>query len=107
VCNERALGKRHVSAKGVVGRGLWEAGMRPITRMVLTTVGWTGRMTDLDIRPQPAPRACEDRRALAQRALACELSGELELAVALIRRLQHPLPRGRRFTRYGPGVRAA
>lgn len=36
------------------------------------------------------PRACQDRRALAQRALACELSGELELAVALVRRLQRP-----------------
>jgi hypothetical protein len=81
-----------VSAKGVVGRGLWEAGMRPITRMVLTTVGWRGRMTDLNTRPQLAARAYEDHRALAQRALACELGGELELAVALIRRLQRPCP---------------
>lgn len=47
-------------------------------------------MTDRSIRLQPAVRACQDRRALAQRALACELSGELELAVALIRRLQRP-----------------
>jgi hypothetical protein len=27
---------------------------------------------------------------LAQRALACELTGDLDRAVALIRRLQHP-----------------
>jgi hypothetical protein len=47
-------------------------------------------MTDRSIRLQPAGRACQDRRALAQRALACELSGELELAVALVRRLQRP-----------------
>jgi hypothetical protein len=49
-------------------------------------------MTDLNTRPQLAARAYEDRGALTQRALACELSGELELAVALIRRLQRPCP---------------
>lgn len=37
-----------------------------------------------------SPGACLDRRALAQCALVCELSGELELAVALIRRMQRP-----------------
>jgi hypothetical protein len=36
-------------------------------------------------RPPPAP--C-DGRVLAQRALACELSGDLEHAVALVRCLQ-------------------
>jgi hypothetical protein len=41
--------------------------------------------------PRP-PGACQDARALAQRALACELCGELELAVALIRCLQQPGP---------------
>jgi hypothetical protein len=49
-------------------------------------------MTDLNTRPQLAARAYEDHRALAQRALACELGGELELAVALIRRLQLRCP---------------
>jgi hypothetical protein len=47
-------------------------------------------MTDRGIRPLPAPPAGRDQRALAQQALALELTGELEHAVALIRRLQHP-----------------
>jgi hypothetical protein len=52
-------------------------------------------MTDRGNRPQPAAGAgqdatCQEGRALTQQALACELSGELDRAVALIRRLQHP-----------------
>jgi hypothetical protein len=47
-------------------------------------------MTERGIRPQPAMPACRERSALAQQALALELSGELDRAVALIRRLQHP-----------------
>jgi hypothetical protein len=34
---------------------------------------------------QPAPTGWQDRSALAQRALACELAGELDRAVALVR----------------------
>jgi hypothetical protein len=49
-------------------------------------------VTDHAWWPGSAPGRCENRRALAQRALACELGGELELAVALIRRLQRPEP---------------
>jgi hypothetical protein len=46
-------------------------------------------MGDL-VEGSPATRAARDLRALAQRALACELRGELECAVVLIRRLQRP-----------------
>jgi hypothetical protein len=42
-------------------------------------------MCNLGNRPSPPP--CDDR-VLAQHALACELSGDLEHAVALVRCLQ-------------------
>jgi hypothetical protein len=37
---------------------------------------------------QPALTGWQDRSALAQRALACELAGELDRAVALVRCIQ-------------------
>ncbi len=49
-------------------------------------------MSDFVKPGRPVP-GCGDRRpsrTLAQRALACELSGKLDCAVALIRRLQQP-----------------
>jgi hypothetical protein len=52
-------------------------------------------MSDLVKPGRPAWGAVTDSRAtcgrvLAQRALACELTGKLDCAVALIRRLQRP-----------------
>jgi hypothetical protein len=72
----------------VVGRGLWEAGTRPITRMAPRS-GMEDCMGDLR-EVASAPRAGQDLRALAQRALACELRGDWERAVLLIRHLQRP-----------------
>jgi hypothetical protein len=42
-------------------------------------------------QPRQAPQA---RRSLLQRALACELSGKLDCALALIRRLRATAPAG-------------
>lgn len=49
-------------------------------------------MGDLGNMPEPAPPAPRNRRVLARRALACELTGELDLAMKLIRCLHHGNP---------------
>jgi Flp pilus assembly protein TadD len=45
---------------------------------------------------EPARQGPQDRRSLQQRALACELTGRLDRALALIRRLRATEPTGRR-----------
>jgi hypothetical protein len=43
---------------------------------------------------EPAQQRPQDRRRLLQRALACELTGRLDCALALIRRLRAADPTG-------------
>jgi hypothetical protein len=45
-------------------------------------------MCDCNNVPGPTARACHERRSLAQRALACEITGDLDRAMTLIRCLQ-------------------
>jgi hypothetical protein len=56
-------------------------------------------MCDQGDVPGPSARKCSDGRRLVQRALACEITGDLDRAMALIRCLQrsgacgYPAPR--------------
>ena len=45
-------------------------------------------MCDHSNVPAPTARACHEGRRLVQRALACEITGDLDHAMALIRCLQ-------------------
>jgi hypothetical protein len=52
-------------------------------------------MADVDLSqpPRPAPSG-SDRRSILQRALVCELTGRLDCALVLIRRLRDLDPTG-------------
>jgi hypothetical protein len=52
---------------------------------------------------EPARQGPQDRRRLLQRALACELTGRLDCALALISRLRAPDPTGAGLASPSPG----
>ena len=60
-------------------------------------------MRDLGNVPGPMPCASPDRSGLAHCALACEISGDLDHAMALIRRLQRSDARPSPYPPGAPG----